>query len=340
MNINGAGSSTPAELTPFAGRLYFVATDIVDGRELWRTDGTTTEQAADIDPAGDSLPEGLHPFGDRLYFTARDPAFGVEPWRTDGFTTERVADINPGVGDSAFQSEFATFGGALYFRADDGATGTELWRTDGATTTRVADINPGAGDSNPGDLVVFDNALHFSANDGTAGAELWRTDGTSAQPLAEINPGAGASNPSSVTVFESALYLSADEPAAGREPWRIWRALSLEATAKRKQKLRKRVSLGVTCDVACDLVAKGRLTVKGPAGKAGPRKRKFGIRRKQVELGADQPLALKLRLRKRGLRKARSALETRGGRAKAKLKVVATGPGGDVVGEQLRVRLR
>lgn len=170
---------------------------------------------------------------------------------------------------------------------------------------RLADINPGPGDSDPGEITAFGDHLYFGATDGT-GPELWRTDGTTTERVADIN-------------------------GAGAELWRT-DGTSTEPLAD--------INPGAGASNPSFVTVFESALYLSAMGKAGPRKRKFEIRRKQVELGADQPLALKLRLRRRGLRKARSALETRGGRAKAKLKVVATGPGVDVVGEQLRVRLR
>ena len=58
----GSGGSNAAELTNFAGSLYFSADDGVHGDELWTSDGTDdgTTLASDINPgSGGSLPYDL-----------------------------------------------------------------------------------------------------------------------------------------------------------------------------------------------------------------------------------------------------------------------------------------
>ena len=46
--VPGAGSGSMANLTPFAGDLYFGATDGIDGFELWRFDGVSAGQVTDL----------------------------------------------------------------------------------------------------------------------------------------------------------------------------------------------------------------------------------------------------------------------------------------------------
>src|SRR5206468_11087141 len=71
----GVSSSLPADLTNFAGALYFQAADS-HGAELWRSDGTPagTQLVLDIypSPAG-SAPDGLTAVADTLFFSATDP---------------------------------------------------------------------------------------------------------------------------------------------------------------------------------------------------------------------------------------------------------------------------
>ena len=159
--------------------LYFGADDGVNGSELWRTNGTTTELVQDINTGtSDSSPYYFTALGDYLYFNATDATHGQELWRTNGTTTELVQDINTGTGgaDSSDPYGFAAFEDALYFRAYDGTHGYELWRTNGTTTELVMDINTGTGgadSSYPHGFTALGDYLYFLANDGTNG-NLWR----------------------------------------------------------------------------------------------------------------------------------------------------------------------
>jgi ELWxxDGT repeat protein len=77
-------SSAPLYLTNVGGTLFFVAVEGVDGREVWKSDGTEagTALAKDIFPgAGDADPGGLTNVGGNLFFSAHDAVHGTELWK-------------------------------------------------------------------------------------------------------------------------------------------------------------------------------------------------------------------------------------------------------------------
>jgi ELWxxDGT repeat protein len=216
----------------FKGYVYFAASTDALGRELWRSNGTTTELVKDIngENAGmdDSNPAQFGFLGNWLYFRADDGVHGRELWRTDGTAanTTMVKDINSGSENSG-PANLTAFGGLLYFSATDAAHGNEIWKTDGtaAGTTLVADINlldGGAQSSGPYNLKVFNNLLYFAAADGVHGYELWKTDGTAGQTslVKDIFEGPELSGPESLTVYNGALYFSADDGVHGYELWK------------------------------------------------------------------------------------------------------------------------
>ena len=235
------------ELVEFRGQLYFTADDGVTGRELWKTNGETTERVADILPgAEESNPVYLAVLGDRLFLSAEGPHAGRELWATDGTMggTKIVHDIRP----DALESDdpdmdpgsgpryLVEMNGHLYFSADDGKVGRELWRTDGTAegTNRVKDIHPDGGAfrnnaslSVYGQFTVLDDTLFFTANDGSTGLELWETDGTEAatRRVADINRtlvnSSGWSTPRHLTVVGDELYFAANDGFfSGTELWR------------------------------------------------------------------------------------------------------------------------
>lgn len=234
----GPDGGVPEAFTLFDGRLYFVASDETNGRELWRTDGTTegTGLVVDLNPGDGNafpstlsgLPFELAAFEGELFFVADDGTTGPELWATDGTAggTRLVKDVRPGSGGGQIQG-LTVADGLLYFVADDGSTGRELWRTDGTTegTALLRDVNPGSANGyllGAPDLVAFDGALYFEADD-AHGRELWRTDGTSAgtEIVQDLNPGAADSGPFGLTVFDGALYFTADDGAVGSELRRL-----------------------------------------------------------------------------------------------------------------------
>ena len=233
IDINpGSGSSRAMDNSypvVFGDYLYFTADDGTHGRELWRTNGTTTTMVKDINTNGanESYPQNFFAFGDYLYFSANDGTSGYELWRTDGTAsgTTLFKSINEtGTGESgSYPCYFTALGEFLYFNADDGTNGQELWRTDGtdAGTTLVKDIRSGASGSSPSYFTALNGALYFSANDGEYGVELWRTDGTALGTtlVKDIND-EGYSYPSRFTEIGGYLFFKADSNTQANQLWR------------------------------------------------------------------------------------------------------------------------
>jgi ELWxxDGT repeat protein len=96
-DINLSGDSSPADLTSvninLSHELFFTADDGLNGRELWRSDGTAagTFMVRDIVPGtGSSSPAHLtngHSIAGILFFTADDGSHGTELWKATDFPT-------------------------------------------------------------------------------------------------------------------------------------------------------------------------------------------------------------------------------------------------------------
>ncbi len=222
------GGSGPRDFVEAGGIAFFSANDKVNGRELWRTDGTTagTFMVKDILPGRpNGYPSELTAVGDVLFFRADDGESGRELWRSDGTEagTFRVADINPGL-ENSYPSDLTALGNMLFFRADDGISGSELWKSDGtaAGTQRVADINPGLENAYPIEITPVGNNVFFRATDGQTGRELWQSDGTAAgtRLVQDIRPGAANSYPSELIAFQDEVFFRASDGSQGSELWR------------------------------------------------------------------------------------------------------------------------
>jgi ELWxxDGT repeat protein len=159
--------------------LFFSANDGMTGRELWKSNGTTsgTVLVKDINPGFYfSDPRYLTAVDGTLFFTAFDFTSGRELWKSNGKAqgTALVKDINPGP-SSSYAYHLTAVDGTLYFSANDGTTGQELWMSDGQAqgTVLVEDIQPGPSGSFPSSLRAVDGTLYLAADDGFHGDEPW-----------------------------------------------------------------------------------------------------------------------------------------------------------------------
>ncbi len=211
--------------------LYYVDDDGINGKELWRSDGTAagTYMLIDINEGlKGSNPAELTVLDGLLFFRASDGGeagdHGFELWQSDGTAagTTMVKDIFEGKLDGN-PEELTVVNGILYFRAIDGHSdtdsdhGVELWSHDPGTgvTKMVEDINPGKPSSTPTELTEAGGKLFFVAKDGNGssgqGNELWVHDPSSGQTyiVYDINDGAGDSNPTGFTEVNGILYFQA-----------------------------------------------------------------------------------------------------------------------------------
>ncbi|MFZ4645508.1 MAG: ELWxxDGT repeat protein, partial [Gemmataceae bacterium] len=244
VNGQAVGSSSPEWITPLGNIVIFSADNGTNGRELWRSDGTTagTYMIKDIyEGSTGSIPRDLTPANGLVYFTASNGTNGRELWKTDGTAggTVMVADIAPGalhafsidpetrlVENSTQTGPLAwitNVNGTVFFVANDNKSGFELWKTDGTAQNTVqvknisADSGSTIGSSTPLWLCNVNNTLYFTADtyDPTGqttgtGRELWKSDGTAngTAIVRDITPGSTGSNPSNLYAFNNKLYFT------------------------------------------------------------------------------------------------------------------------------------
>jgi ELWxxDGT repeat protein len=223
--------SDPIGLYNWNGVVYFMADDGINGKELWKSDGTSSgtvlvKNIADTDVP--SYPDDFVALGSRLLFTAQNDTYGTELWLTDGTTagTQLVKDINPT--GSSYPSQLVKSGNAVFFMAQTANYGIELWKSDctESGTVLVADLVPGSqqGYISGSTLTAFNGGVVFRRLDfgGTTGSELWKSDGTAGGTMIvkDINPGAGNAVPESLSVMGNYVYFNANDGTVGTELWR------------------------------------------------------------------------------------------------------------------------
>ncbi len=224
-----AYSSYPGQFRNVNGTLFFTADDGVNGRELWKSDGTDagTMMVKDIntDSYSSSYPEQLTNVDGTLFFTANDGINGGQLWKSDGTEAGTViVKTTPGFGQYVY--DLTAVGGTLFFNGyDDANPGRELWKSDGtdAGTVMVKDISPGAYyDSNPMNLTDVNGTLYFMANDNVNGRELWKSDGTESGTVLvkDIVPGAYYTYFRDFTNVNGTLFFSANDGSSGYELWK------------------------------------------------------------------------------------------------------------------------
>ncbi len=164
---------------------YFYASNVTNGSELWRTDGTSsgTFLVRDIVPGtGSSLVSRMTALDNVLYFSASDGVNGTELWRSDGSSagTYLLYDMSPGVNSSTIDT-MTVYGNRMLVRATTIDYGNELWVTDGTSsgTFLLRDITPGTSSSSPSRLSPYDDRMVFTANE-SGTSTIWITDGTTA----------------------------------------------------------------------------------------------------------------------------------------------------------------
>ncbi|MEQ1845807.1 MAG: ELWxxDGT repeat protein, partial [Nitrospira sp.] len=226
----GAGSN-PSDFVNVNGTLYFTADNGVNGRELWKSNGTPegTVLVKDI-VAGfyGSNPSHLTNVNGTLFFTAETEATGRELWKIDGTAGAMlVKDINPGTGygiSHLLTDILININGKLFFTANNGVDGVELWTSNGTGpgTMMVKDIYPGPSTSHPSLFTSFKDMLFFTAfNVATGDYDLWRSDGTGPGTQVVRHFSASVTPPfAELKVVGESLFFTADDGVNGVELWK------------------------------------------------------------------------------------------------------------------------
>lgn len=129
--------------TYFNNELYFVVDINNQGRQLWKTDGSSlgTVLLKNIFPGSNNAnPNNLFVFNGLLYFAATN-ALGSELWKTDGteINTNIVFDFNKEPNGSSSPNDFIVYQNELYFGASETfSIGNELCKL---TTISTSTIN-------------------------------------------------------------------------------------------------------------------------------------------------------------------------------------------------------
>lgn len=163
--------SNPAFFCKYNNAVYFSAQRPVDGRELWKTDGTEagTVLVKDL-AAGSGSPSNMIEYNGLLYFSAFYPGENYTLYKSNGTNAGTVAVEPPGSGGPVISLDdpFVIFKGKLFFAANDGLNGqgfSSLWYSDGtAAGTSSMPAAPAEYTSQPFNLLATTNYLYYTAD--------------------------------------------------------------------------------------------------------------------------------------------------------------------------------
>lgn len=217
---------------------YFFASTTNEGKELWRTDGTSagTYLVKDINSGANTA---LNLYGNYLLgvangnvlFFANDGVNGSQLWKTDGTlaNTSILKTIAPNT-PSSYNYRYIIpkiaqlDNNNLIAIPIDDSNSTAIWKTDGTATNTQKVLNIAEPDTYLGDFIKFNNKLFFSASETTNGTELWQTDGTMAgtNRFLDIYLGSGSSSPTNLYTFNNLLFFRAY--SSGSFTDEVWRS--------------------------------------------------------------------------------------------------------------------
>lgn len=210
----GNYSSNPSEKIVFKNEVYFAANDGVNGKELYKTDGTEAGTIL-VKDIFTGIENGINIFKaiattDYLYF------FAIEDnkqylFKTDGTEagTEKIKEF------SSVSEMYDEINGKIIFSAEN-----SLWASDGteAGTLKIANYTVFGSDR----FVKNGNEIYFSAESSSSiGKELYKTDGTSAGTVLVKNIRSGSSDsfPNQFITINNTVYFSANNGTQGTELW-------------------------------------------------------------------------------------------------------------------------
>lgn len=171
-NEGNTQDSAPFHLFPFQDALYFWANDGVNGRQVWKSEGTgesTRPFAVVQDPTIDVYIPGFVSTSERFFFTGRIAPFESTIWSSDGTTSGTIYLTGaPGSIETGIMEALGVIEDQAYFiRYADGERGPAILRSDGTTSGTVKLVMPEIAEGESVGAVagssVLGDALHFSA---------------------------------------------------------------------------------------------------------------------------------------------------------------------------------
>ncbi|TPG41742.1 T9SS type A sorting domain-containing protein [Flavobacterium pectinovorum] len=172
--------STPSIFKTFNDKIIFYGNQEDTGRELWQSDGTSsnTTLLKDIYPGTEpSVKSGSAILNGKFYFMARDESSEGEIWQTDG-TESGTTKVTNFINGKTYK--LTVVGNYIFFLVGLDSNHLQVWKTDGTTggTVLIKDIlniwNNSTFEGKCNDTFIFTIQPASTMN-----SRVWRSDGTS-----------------------------------------------------------------------------------------------------------------------------------------------------------------
>ncbi|KAA6436775.1 DNRLRE domain-containing protein [Dyadobacter flavalbus] len=204
--------SMPLGFTQINGVSYFSADDGINGRELWKTDGSTagTMLVSDIlSGANGSNPQKITNVNGTAFFVTGSGSQVHSLWKTGGTaaTTTKVKDFT-----KAYELQgLISLNGTLFFGVHSADGSMQFWKSDGSPAgTQLIRTFPITDTFSP---VIFNGHLYFGAYDNINNIGLWKSDGTpeGTTLVKDMPVNAGSSVYKTITVAGNFIYYIATD---------------------------------------------------------------------------------------------------------------------------------
>ncbi|GGB78632.1 hypothetical protein GCM10011325_02690 [Dyadobacter sediminis] len=169
--------SMPLGFTQINGVSYFSADDGINGRELWKTNGSTagTVLVSDIQSGvNGSNPEQITHVNGTAFFVTGSGSQVHGLWKTGGTaaTTIKLKDF-----PKSYELQgLINVNGTLFFGVHDTSGSMQLWKSDGSSAgTQLIRTFPLTDTFSP---VAFNGHVYFGAYDNINNIGLWKSNGT------------------------------------------------------------------------------------------------------------------------------------------------------------------
>jgi trimeric autotransporter adhesin len=214
--------SNPAYFCTYNNEVYFSGYRPVDGRELWKTDGTEagTVLVKDI-TSGSGSPSDLIVYNGSLYFVAYSQNQDFTLFRSNGTGNGTVVIKEPAAGGPGDVREPIIFNKKLYFGGFHDQGFYAIWFSDGtAAGTNYLPVGPSQFNSPISNLLATTNYLYFNTtNDTNIG--IYRTSSQANQINLLTSASFNANQYHSMFLVNNCIVARGDDGTSGEEIYTV-----------------------------------------------------------------------------------------------------------------------
>ena len=207
----GSGSASPISFVNYNNKMYFLASDGINNRELWEYNDSTFTMLTNLDmiSSGWYNSDIVASNSNGVYFVHSDSINGHELWKYNEDTL-LTYNLSPGNLNSFFSS-FHILNQELIFLAFTPSYGYELWKADSAGVSLIQDVAPLSSDFFCSSFKVYNNELFFAGNLSASNDDLWKYDGDTITKVFDASTIGPDFNVSNLGIYQGQLIFNIDD---------------------------------------------------------------------------------------------------------------------------------